>query len=165
MHPLTSLCFLLHFLGRLSLPALPPLLGICLPSLWSPPFLFDATALIFISVVKVQLSVILTLPSLTIWNSGLTALLLVLLAKTVLTYLPTVLLCGTKATLSFSAGPVCSSFSAEACAILHAICWSRQHQQVCHFSSLLLLSDPRFVLTTLSSPPSFLLPQTLWQIW
>ena len=31
-------------------------------------------------------------------------------------------LCGTEATLSFSAGPVCSSFSAEACAILHAVC-------------------------------------------
>ena len=29
---------------------------------------------------------------------------------------------GTEATLSFSAGPVCSSFSAEACAILHALC-------------------------------------------
>ena len=43
-------------------------------------------------------------------------------------------LCGTEATLSFSAGPVCSSFSAEACAILHALCWSRQHQQVRHFS-------------------------------
>ena len=36
-------------------------------------------------------------------------------------------LCGTEATLSFLAGPVCSSFSAEACAILHALCWSRQH--------------------------------------
>ena len=65
-------------------------------------------------------------------------------------------LCGTEATLSFLAGPVCSSFSAEACAILHALCWSRQHQQVCHFSSLLLLSDSRSVLTTLSSPSSFL---------
>ena len=74
-------------------------------------------------------------------------------------------LCGTEATLSFSAGPVCSSFSAEACAILHALCWSRQHQQSCHFSSLLLLSDFRSVLSTLSSSPSFLLPQTLWQIW
>ena len=42
---------------------------------------------------------------------------------------------GAEATLSFSAGPVCSSFSAEACAILHSLCWSRQHQQVCHFSS------------------------------
>ena len=74
-------------------------------------------------------------------------------------------LCGTEATLSFSAGPVCSSFSAEACAILYALCWSRQHQQVCHFSSLLLLSDSRSVLATLSSPPPFLLSQTLWQIW
>ena len=74
-------------------------------------------------------------------------------------------LCGTEATLSISAGPVCSSFSAEACAILHALCWSRQHQQVCHFSSLLLLSGSRSVLATLSSPPSFLLSQTLWQIW
>ena len=74
-------------------------------------------------------------------------------------------LCGTEATLSFSTGPVCLSFSAEACAILHALCWSRQHQQVCHFSSLLLLSDSRSVLATSSSPPSFLLSQTLWQIW
>ena len=73
--------------------------------------------------------------------------------------------CGTEATLSFLAGPVCSSFSAEACAILHALCWSRQHQQVYHFSSLLLLSDSRSFLATLSSPPSFLLSQTLWQIW
>ena len=71
---------------------------------------------------------------------------------------------GTETTLSFLAGPVCSSFSAEACAILHALCWSRQHQQVCHFSFLLLLSDSRSVLGTLSSPPSFLLSQTRWQI-
>ena len=44
-------------------------------------------------------------------------------------------LCGTETTLFFSAGPTCSSFFAEACPILHALCWSRQHQQVCHFSS------------------------------
>ena len=56
-------------------------------------------------------------------------------------------------------------FFAEACAILNALCWSRQQQQVCHFSSLLLLSESRFVLAALSSPPSFLLSQTLWQIW
>ena len=74
-------------------------------------------------------------------------------------------LCGTETTVSSSTGPVCSSFSAEACAILHALCWSRQHQQVCHFSSLLLLSYSRSVLANLSSPPSFLLSQTLWQIW
>ena len=74
-------------------------------------------------------------------------------------------LCGTEATFSFLAGPVCSSFSAEACAILHALCWSRQYHKVCHFSSLLLLSDSRSVHATLSFPPSFLLPETLWQIW
>ena len=74
-------------------------------------------------------------------------------------------LCGTEATLSFSAGPVCSRFSAEACAILHALCWSRQHQQVCRFFCLLLISDSRSVLATLSSTPSFLSSQTLWQIW
>ena len=72
---------------------------------------------------------------------------------------------GIKATLSFSPDPVCSSFSAEACAIVHALCWSRQHQQVCHFSSLLVLSDSCSVLVFLSSPPSFLSLQTLWQIW
>ena len=92
-----------------------------------------------------------------IWCSGQTALFL--LARAALAFLPTA------ATLSFSASLVCSSFSAEACAILHALCWSRQHQQVCHFSSLLPLSDSRFVSATLSSPPSFLLSQTLWQIW
>ena len=48
---------------------------------------------------------------------------------------------------------------------MHALCWSRQHQQVCHFFSLLLLSDSRSVLATLSFPPFFLLSQTLWQIW
>ena len=37
-------------------------------------------------------------------------------------------LCGTEATLSFLACPVCSSFSAEACAILHALSWYWQHQ-------------------------------------
>ena len=74
-------------------------------------------------------------------------------------------LCGTKMTFSFSAGSVCSSFSAIACVILHAFCWSRQHHQVCHFSSLRLLSVSRSVLISLSSPPSFFLPQTLCQIW
>ena len=61
------------------------------------------------------------------------------------------------------AGPVCSSFSAEACTILQALCWSRQDQQVCHFSSLLFLFfDSCSVLKTLSSP-YFLLPQSLSQ--
>ena len=61
----------------------------------------------------------------------------------------------------FGADPVYSSFSAEACAILPALRWYRQHQQDRHFSSLFLLSDSRSVLATLLSPLYFLLPQTL----
>ena len=68
-------------------------------------------------------------------------------------------LCRTEATLSVSAGPVCSRSSAEACAILHGLCWSRQHQQ----SAIFLFFFSYLTLTTLSSPPSFLLSQTLWQ--
>ena len=58
-------------------------------------------------------------------------------------------LCGTEA-LSFLAGAVCSSFSAEACAIRPALCWSRQHQQVCHLTSLLFSSS---LTLALALPP------------
>ena len=61
-------------------------------------------------------------------------------------------LCGTEATIFFSEGPVCSSFSAEACAILQALYLSRQHQQVCHF--YIFSSNLTVVL---SSPPCPLL--------
>ena len=91
-----------------------------------------------------MLSPTLTLSPLMIWYSGQTALFL--LARAAPAFLPTAL---SVATLSFSAGPVCLSFSAEACAILHALCWSRQHHKVCHFSSLLLLSDSRSVLSSI----------------
>ena len=165
MRPLTRSCFLLLVLGRLLLLALPVLLGICLPSRWSPPFPLHALALIPLTLAKVRLSPILTLPpphDLVLWTDGSVPF---PFGKGGSDVLANCSLCGTEATLSFSAGPVCSSFSAEACAILQALCWSRQHHKVCHFSSLLLLSDSRSVLTTLSSPPSFLLSQTLWQIW
>ena len=72
-----------------------------------------------------------TLSHLTIWCSGQMALFLLFLAKTALACLVTA---GTEATLSFLAGPVCSSFSVEACAILQFLCWSRQHHKFCHFS-------------------------------
>ena len=135
---------LLLFLGRLFLLARSFLLGICLRSRWSPPFPLHALALIPLSLTKVRLSPILTLSLLMIWCFGQTALFL--LERAAPAFLPTAL---SVATLSFSAGPVCPSFSAEACDILHALCWSRQHQQVCHFSSLLLLSDSRSVLSSI----------------
>ena len=159
MRLLTSSCFLVLLLGRLFLLALPILLGICLRSRWSPLFPLHALALIPLSLAHLD-----SLPphDLVLWTDGSVPF---PFGKSGSGVLANCSLCGTEATLSFSTGPVCSSFSAEACAILHALCWSRQHQQVCHFSSFLLLSDSRSVLATLFSPPSFLLSQTLWQIW
>ena len=136
-----------------------PVLGICLFSSWSPPFPLHAPALIPLFLAKILLS--LALHNLVLWTDS---SVVVPFGKGGSGVLANCSLCGTEATLSFSAGPVCSSLSAEACTFLHALCWSRQHQQVCHFSSL-LLSDSRSVLTTLFSSPSFLLSQTLCQIW
>ena len=147
----------------LFLLSLPFLHGTRLLSRWGPPFLFHAPALIPFFLAKVRLSLTLTFFPFMVWCFGQTALFLFLLANVDLANLPTAL-CGTDATLSFSAGPVYSNISAEAFTILQVFCWSRQHQQVCHFTSLLLLSDSRSVLTTLSSALSFLLPQLLWQI-
>ena len=88
------------------------------------------------------------------------ALFLLLFAKAALTSLPTAHFAALRPL--FSPGPVCLSFSAKGCTILHALCWSRQHEQVSHFSSPPL----RFSLCpcTLSSPPSFFLPEILWKI-
>ena len=80
------------------------------------------------SLAGVRLSPALALSSLVVWCSGRTALFLFLLAGAVPAFLPAAL---SVATLSFSVGPVCSSFSAEACAILCALCWSGQRHGVC----------------------------------
>ena len=63
-------------------------------------------------------------------------------------------LCGTEATLSFSAGPVHSSF----CTLFAGLGSTNKSA-----TSLLLLSDSRSVLALLFSSPSFLLSQTLLQ--
>ena len=164
MRPLTCSCILLLVLWGLLLLALRFLLGICLHSPWSPPFLLHALALIPLFCQGAALTHLDSLSphDLVLWAGGSVPY---PFGKGGFGVLAICSLCSTEATLSFLAGPVCSSFSAEACVILHAFCWSRQHQQVCHFSSLLLLSDSRSVLATLSSPPSFLLYQTLSQIW
>ena len=74
----------------------------------------------------------LSLHDLVLWTDGFVAF---LFGKDGSGILADCFLCVTEATLSFSAGPVCSSFFTESCTILHALCWSRQHQLVCHFSS------------------------------
>ena len=130
MSSLTCPYFLLLLLGRVFLLSLAFLLGIFLRSPWSPPFPLHALALIPISLAKVRLSLTLTLSHLTIWCSGQTALFL----------------------LARAAPASLFPFQQAQYAQVFALCWPRQHQQVSHFSSLLLLSDSRSVLTTLSSP-------------
>ena len=132
LRPLTRSCFLLLALGRLLLLALPVLPGIFLPSRWSPPFPLHALFLIPL-LQGAALAHFDSLPphDLVLWTDGSVPF---PFGKGGSGVLANCSLCGTEATPFSSAGPVCSSFSAEACAILHALCWSRQHQQVCHFS-------------------------------
>ena len=105
-----------------------------LPSLWSPPFPLHALALIPLSRQGAALAHLdYFFPhDLVLWTDGSVPF---VFGKGGSGVLANCSLCGTDATLFFSAGPVCSSFSAEACAILHALCWSREHQQVLIFFS------------------------------
>ena len=73
-------------------------------------------------------------------------------------------LCGSEATLSFSAGPVCSRFPAEACPLCKPSAGLGSTNRPA-FLSILLLPDTCSVHATLSYPSSFLLPQSLWQVW
>ena len=91
MRPLIRSCFLLPLLGRLFLLALPVLLGICLPSRWSPPFPLHTSALIPLFFAKMRLSPILILSSLMIWYFGQTALFLFVLVRAAPAFLPTAL--------------------------------------------------------------------------
>ena len=161
MRPLTRSCFLLLVLGTLLLLSLPVLLGICLRSPWSSPFPLHALALIPLLTATVRLSPILTLSPLMIWCFGQTALFL--LVKAVPAFLPTVVSVTLRPLFPFrqaqyaqifplKSAPFCTLFAGLGGNIYSAI-------------SLLLLSDSCFVLAALSSPPSFLSSQTLWQIW
>ena len=53
----------------------------------------------------------------------------------------------TDASVRFPFGKGSSDALAKSCTIVHALCWSWQHQQVCHFSFLFLLFNSRSVLT------------------
>ena len=136
--------------------ACPPFSRWNLLSRWSPLFPLHAAALIPLSLAKIRLSPILTLSPLIIWYSGETALLLFLLARAAPAFLPTALCVALRPLFTFWQAQYVQVFPPKP-APFCTLCWSRQHQQVCHFSYYLTL--------VLSSPPSFLLSQTLWQIW
>ena len=127
-----------------------------------PPCLF-MLPLSSSSFAKVRLSPTLTLSPLMIWYSGQTALFLFLLARAAPAYLPTALSVALRPLFPFQQAQYAQVFplkSAPFCT-LFADLGSTNKSAI----SLLLLSDSRSVLTTLSSPRSFLLSQTLWQIW
>ena len=163
MRLLTRSNFLLPLLGKLFLRVLPVILGICLPSRWSPPFLLHALALVPLSLAKVRLSSTLTLSHIIIWCSGQTALFLFLLAKAAPAFLPTALSVALRPLFPFQQAQYAQVFPLKPAPFctLFADLGSINKSAI----SLLFLSDSRSVLATLSSPPSFIIFQTLWQIW
>ena len=126
-------------LGRLFLLALPFLLRICLCSPWSPPLPLHALSLIPLS------------------RQG------AALARAVLAYVPTALSMALRVLFPFQQAQYVQVFPlkpAPFCTLFAGL-GSTNKSEI----SLLLLFDSRSVLAILSSPPSFLLSQTLWQIW
>ena len=98
-----------------------------------------------------------------IWYSGQTALFLFLLAKPALAYLPTALSVAPRPLFPFQQAQYAQVFPlkpAPFCTLFAGL-GSTNKSAI----SLLLLSDSRSVLATLSSPPSFVLSQTQCQIW
>ena len=163
MRPLTRPCYLLHLSGKLFLLGLPLLLRICLLSLCSPSFPPHASALIPLFLVKVRLSLTLTLSPLMIWFSKLTAVSLFLLAKVALAFLLSARSVALRPLFPFQLAQYVQVFllkPAPSCKLF--ACLGSTNTSA---TSLRLLSNPRSVLTILFSSPSFLLPQTLWQIW
>ena len=142
MRLLTCSCFLVLHRGRILLLSFPVLLGICLPSLWITLSPLHALALILLSLTKVPVSPTLRFGTLDCGSVPFP------FGKGGYGILANCSHCGIEATVSFSAGPVCSNFSAGACAILQALCSSRQNQKVYNYSFLLLF-DYCSVLTTL----------------
>ena len=94
---------------------------------------------------------------LTICCSGLTALFLFHLAKVALTYLPTALLVALR--------PLCPFQQAQHAQVFLSLRLSASSLMVSAAPTSLPLLFSFHVTLVLSSPPSFLLPQSLWQIW
>ena len=92
-----------------------------------------------------------------IWYSGLTALFLFVLARKAPAFLPAALSMALRPLFPFQKTQVLPVFPLNP----SPFCTLRSTNK--YATSLLLVSDSRSVLVTLSSPPSFLLPQTLLQ--
>ena len=73
--------------------------------------------------------------------------------------------CNTSNSLSFSTGPIASSFTAETFALKQGLVWCTSRLMICKFQSVLFLTDSQSALSILSSAPSYLLPESLWNVW
>ena len=73
--------------------------------------------------------------------------------------------CNTSHSLSFSSGPIASSFTAETFALKQGLAWCTSHLMNCKFQSVLFLTDSQSALSILSSAPTYLLPESLWNVW
>ena len=73
--------------------------------------------------------------------------------------------CNTSHSLSFSSGPIASSFTAETFALKQGLAWCTSHLMTCKFQSVLFLTDSQAALSILFSAPSYLLPESLWNVW
>ena len=97
------------------------------------------------------------------WYSGQTALFLFLLVRAAPAYLPTALSVELRPLFPFQQAQYVQDFllkPAPFCTLFAGLSSTNKPA-----TSFLLLFNSRSVLATLSSPPSFLLSQTLWQIW
>ena len=73
--------------------------------------------------------------------------------------------CNTSNSLSFSTGPIASSFTAETFALKQGLDWCTSHLTTCKFQSVLFLTNSQSTLSILSSTSSYLLPESLWNVW
>ena len=95
------------------------------------------------------------------WYFGQTGLFLFLLGKAALVHLPTALSVALRL-LFFQQAQYAQVFPLKPAPFYKLFAGLGSTDKSAAF---LLLSDSRSVLATLSSPPSLLLPQTLWKIW
>ena len=113
-----------------------------------------------LSLTKVRLSPTLTLSPLMIWCFGQTALFLFLLAKAAPAFLPTALSVALRPLIPFRQAQYVQVFPlkpAPFCTLFAGLGSTNK--------SAISLLVSYYLTLVLSSPPSFLLSQTLWQIW
>ena len=154
MRPLTRSCFLVLVLGRLLLLALPFLLRIFLRSRWSPPFPLYALALIPLTFAYLD-----SLPphDLILWTDGSVPF---PFGKGGSAFLPIALSVALRPLFPFQQAQFVQVFPlkpAPFCTLFAGLGSTNKSAISLIFSYYLTL--------VLSSPPSFLFFQTLWQIW